>query len=87
MKVGRVGFREEGDFWNAYWMPKQDSAEGAILLGSLRLSLVKPRDPIYRGFMALMQDASGRLIEEVAGEAPTWGKPRVAPEGDRSGSA
>jgi hypothetical protein len=53
-KVGRLAQRREGGFWNAYWVPQQHTMDGALLVGSIRLS-VKGR--FREDFIALMQAA------------------------------
>lgn len=85
-QVGRLALRLEGDLWNAYYaMP--DTMDGAILLGSLRMRLA--HDPLLKqAFMALMQEAVSRLLQEKFGERPTWPTgPQPAPEHERGGRA
>lgn len=84
--VGRLAFRVEGDFWNAYWAPSESSMDGAIQLGSLRMSVAKL--PARKDqFMDLMRAAFGDMVNDVVGARPTWNAPRPGPEHERGGSA
>lgn len=85
MELGRLAFREEGEFWNAYWARRQDSMEDAILLGSIRMNLAK--GGAREGFLTLMQAAFDVIAADVTGQTPTWGKLKAAPENERSGNA
>jgi hypothetical protein len=85
MDIGRLALREEGDFWNAYWCPNTDNMDKSILLGSIRLNVVKGR--IYEDYIKLMKDAFNVIAKETIGQTPTWSKPKPAPEDERSGNA
>lgn len=82
-KIGRLALRVEGNSWNAYWA-KPDTMEGATLIASVNMQLVKTkaRQDEWR---LLMQEMAGDLIEEHAGVRPTWPEPEVAPEHERAG--
>jgi hypothetical protein len=81
----RLALREEGEFWNAYFA-KQGTMKDAILLGSIRLSLVRAPDRKEQ-FMALMRGVFADMLKEVTGQRPVWPEPggRPAPESERSG--
>jgi hypothetical protein len=40
MQVGRLAFREEGEYWNAYFAAEH-TMDGALLLGSIRLGVAR----------------------------------------------
>jgi hypothetical protein len=84
--VGRIAFRVEGEWWNAYWAPRQDSMEGAVSLGSVRMNLAS--DPTVKAsFMEAMKQAFVFAVKDAVGIAPTWNDPVPAPERERSGRA
>ena len=83
VELGRLALRHEGEWWNAYWARSQHSMEGAVLLGTIRMTVAKGRAKDV--FMAAMQEAFGQMVEEMTGEAPTWSEPRTAPETERAG--
>jgi hypothetical protein len=85
MKVGRLAFRQEGEFWNAYWAPNQHNLNKAILIGCIRLNTVKGQ--VREDFMQLMQNAFNVIVEDIMDETPVWSKPKTAPENERSGNA
>jgi hypothetical protein len=87
VEIGRLAFRHEGDFWNAYWSPDQDSMERALLLGSIRFSLVPADSQTYTEFMYLMRMAFELVAKERLGRTPEWGDTHPAPESERSGHA
>lgn len=86
VKIGRLAFREEGQFWNAYWAREQTSMKDAILLGSIRLHLAC-HEEVKKSFMKAMKAALGAACKDATGQTPTWSTPRVAPDNERSGSA
>ncbi len=84
-QVGRLALRVEGVWWNAYYA-QQGTMEGAILLGSLRMSLARvPK--LKTLFMDLMTATVGEAVKETFGLQPTWNAPEAAPEHERSGAA
>lgn len=86
-EIGRLALRVEGEFWNAYWAPHQTTMESAILLASIRMSLVGNGGPMKAEFMALAQNAFADAVRAATGQRPTWGTPVRAPEHERGGSA
>jgi hypothetical protein len=85
-EAGRLAFREEGDFWNAYWAPSLTSLQGALLLGSIRMSSAS-LGSIKNEFMEVMKNAFAAHVEEVTGRTLEWRKPVRAPKSERSGNA
>ena len=85
-ETGRIAFRAEGESWNAYWAPEQTSMSGALLLGSLRMSLAQ-RPHLKAEFMALMRLSFEAVAEDAFGQPLIWKEPRSAPENERSGNA
>ena len=77
----RLALRQEGKFWNAY-LASPDTMEGATLLGSIMLSVVKKNPKHKEAFMQLMQTVIGDALEEIVGIAPDF-IDRVAPDGER----
>jgi len=86
-EIGRLAFRVEGEMWNAYWAPSQQSMDGAVPLGSIRLSTVTGSRRAKNGFMALMRDLFSSAVKDALGQTPTWGDPVTAPERERAGRA
>lgn len=84
--VGRLALRAEGENWNAYYAA-QATMDGALPLGSIKLSLVTRSPKLKAAFMALMQQAVGEAIKGALGEEPTWRDPVSAPPNERSGNA
>jgi hypothetical protein len=81
--LGRLMFRVEGEFWNAYF---GTGPEDALLLGSIRMSLVTQSLVAKLQFMQMFSDAVARGIEDITGESPTM-TTEAAPENERSGRA
>ena len=84
-KIGRLALREEGNYWNAYWA-SLDTMEGATLLASVNMELVKTKER-QDEWRLLVQEMAGDIIEEHAGVRPTWPDPERAPEHERAGRA
>jgi hypothetical protein len=85
MEVGRLAFRHEGEWWNAYWARSQHSMADAIHLGSIRMSVVEGKPEVKDAFMRLMRLAFDRTVKDVTGQKPTWSEPVRGPESERSG--
>lgn len=79
--IGRLALREEVGFWRAYYA-KPDTMEGAVFLGSIRMTLVK--DPkIKEAFMQLMKDCVTLALLETD-VSVSWPNPPVtAPANER----
>jgi hypothetical protein len=79
----RLALREEGTLWNAY-LAASDSMDNAVLLGSIKLSVVKNSEARKREFMDLMTAVVADAIKDVIGLDPLFAE-RGAPESERSG--
>jgi hypothetical protein len=78
VKIGRLAFRSEGRMWSAYYA-KEDTMEGATLIGSISLKLVQNKDR-KSAFIAVMKDVVADILEEVTGIRPTFpNQPTAAP--------
>ena len=86
-EVGRLAFRQEGEWWNAYWSPDQHSMKRAILLGSIRMGAAMLSVPAKEGLMAAMQAAFDGIVHDLLNQTPSWSEPHEAPESERSGHA
>lgn len=83
-QVGRVAFRREGEWWNAYYaMP--NTMDGAIHLGSLKMTIAEGNPTAKRHFMQCMREAGADVIEAQTGVRPQWKTPVDAPEHERAG--
>ena len=85
-QIGRLAFREEGEWWKAYYaMPH--TMDRAILIGQIGMKFVsntKQARERKREFMLLMQAVFSDLAEEVLGARPSWPEPpQPAPEHER----
>ena len=84
-EIGRLAFRHEGEWWNAYWTPDQHSMKRALLLGSVRMSAVMLSAPAKETFMAAMQSVFDGIVHDIMNQNPSWRGPTRAPESERSG--
>lgn len=84
MIAGRLAMRHEGKFWNAYYaMP--DTMKGAILLGSIKMSLVEDK-PMRDAFIEVMKQALTVAAKEALNLDMTWPTPpKPAPESEKAG--
>ena len=85
-EVGRLALRVEGEWWNGYWAPRQDSMDGAIHIGSVRCGLAQ-NPKVKQAFIDLMTTAFGVAVTDATGLTATWAEPVTAPERERSGNA
>lgn len=84
-QLGRLAFRQEGNYWQAYYA-LTDTMEDAIPLSSIPMVLAQYPD-VKEAFISLMQLCMNKSIEEVIGETPEWKESQKAPEHERSGNA
>jgi hypothetical protein len=84
---GRLALRSEGEYWNAYYaLP--DTMDGAVLLGTIRITAVVDNPERKQAFMDLMRGIVTEFLEEMTGVEVAWpNPPEPAPEHERSGSA
>lgn len=85
VEVGRLALRHEGEWWNAYWARSLHSMDGAVLMGSIRMSLA--HGAAKDAFVSTMTLAFDQIVHEIVGQSPTWSAPRPGPENERSGHA
>lgn len=80
-QVGRLAFRVKDNMWNVYYAAN-DTMEGALLLGSLRMSLAMV--PEHRtAFMALMRGTMDTAFRKTMGLEPSWREPVESPAAER----
>lgn len=85
-KMGRLAFRREGKWWVAYYaMP--DTMKGALMLGSVRMTAAESNPKVKDGFISVMRELVGDILEAKFGVRPQCGGPQSAPEHERSGNA
>ncbi len=81
--IGRLAFRHEGDYWNAYYAVA-DSMNDAVPLAGIRFAIVHDYPARKAEFMNLMREVVGDLIEKQCGVRPIWPiPPQPAPEHER----
>jgi hypothetical protein len=81
-QVGRLAFRKEGEWVNAYWaMP--DTMEGAIHLGSMKVGMLDKDPALFEMYRELIRIGASKLLDMPAADWIT----EAAPEHERSGSA
>lgn len=83
-QVGRLALRREGKYWNAYYAA-ENTMDGAILLGSILMSVVERDKPMKEAFMGLMRSTVSLAFEGSLGRMPEWKEPQRAPENERAG--
>lgn len=83
VKIGRLAFRHEGQWWNAY-VALADTMQGALLIGSIAMAGVQRKDR-KEAFMRLMRDVHADLIEGATGKRPEFLEAVRAPEHERAG--
>lgn len=86
LQIGRLAMRQEGGNWNAYYA-KLGTMDGAILLGSCRMTLLMGKPERRAAFLAVMRDIVADIIEEAVGTRPAWGGEQSAPEHEKAGNA
>jgi hypothetical protein len=79
----RLALRQEGTLWNAY-LAENDNMNNAVLLGSIKLSVVKNNPELKQAFKDLMTAVVANAIKETTGIDPIFAE-RGAPESERSG--
>lgn len=62
----RIAYRAEGDFFNAYFA-HPNTLDGAIPLGSVRMSIIKNHAPARERFRSLIDDAVHSMFREATG--------------------
>lgn len=85
-QVGRVAFRHEGDYWNAYYaLP--DTMDGALLIASIHMGAVSGGDNEFRkiAFMELAKGIANDILRAAGHPITMDGQPHAAPEHERAG--
>jgi hypothetical protein len=77
-------FRVEGEWWNVYFGTGPDNA---VLLGSIRMTIVTASQEAKGAFIQIFSDAIKRELSEITGQAVDMPGPAPAPEHERAGSA
>jgi hypothetical protein len=84
--AGRVAFREEGDYVNAYFAAA-DTMDGALLVSSMRRALLQEDPALWEAWRELMRDVFAAFFKRrgmtVGGP---WREFR-APEHEKTGNA
>jgi hypothetical protein len=79
----RLAFRQEGENWCVY-LANPDNMEDALLMASIRMSIVTQSERHKRAFMDLMKAILDDTIKDRVGvRADSWIE-REAPEHERS---
>jgi hypothetical protein len=81
-KVGRLAFRQEGEWWAAY-CAEPGNMVGAVKLGTILLRAIQ-HPQRKADFIALMRELVGDVIEHSIGIRPIWPTgPEIAPMHER----
>ena len=83
-KIGRLAMRQEGGNWCAYYA-QTDTMNGALFLGSIRMSIVMKNRERKEEFKSLMSESVADIIQEITGVRPDMGHSEPAPESERAG--
>jgi len=83
--AGRIAFRVEGQWWVAYWA-KPDTMIGAIMLGSIRMSVASVPESKAQFIACMKAGLQAALSETTGAKVKNW-RTEAAPEHERSGSA
>lgn len=83
-RLGALKFRVEGEMWNCYY-DQESEKRLAVLMGSIRLSLVAHDEITKEMFMGTMQGAFDGLMQKVCGIKPIWDDPQI-PAGEKEGT-
>lgn len=86
-ELGRLAMRQEGAYWNAYYAPHMASMGEAILIGSIKMTVIQKDMDLKNAFMMLMQGSVSVAIEDSIGVAPNWSDPVTAPQHEKAGNA
>jgi hypothetical protein len=71
---GRLAFREQGQWWIAYWA-RLDTMDGATELARVRMVAIM-QDPILRQqFINFCKATFDVVVREALGTTPLWPKP------------
>jgi hypothetical protein len=79
----RLAIRSEGEFVNAYHA-ETGTMKGALLLGSIRRTLLRQQPDLFDTWKSLMSKAYSQMIEDALSVKPTMIE-EPAPEHERAG--
>ena len=79
----RLAFRDEGDFWNCYFAG-METMDDAILIGSIRMSLIEIVPALHQGFLDMMRAVFDQLVQNITGARPAKWTPGPGPEHERT---
>ena len=82
----RLAIRSEGEYINCYFA-EDDTMDDALLLGSIKRSIVETDERLFDEWREFMQRAFGLVAVRAIGVEPVWSEPEKAPEHERSGRA
>lgn len=82
----RLAIREEGGFVNAY-IASRETMNDAMLIGSIRKSIVADKNEAWDIWKKLMTDALAGAVVKILGVEPDEMVERRPPEHERSGNA
>lgn len=85
-EIGRLALRQEGEYWNAYYA-LMETMDGAILLGSIKMSLVTENGARQLLFMGMMQEVVAEIVQRATGSEVDFLEPQTAPQHEKSGNA
>lgn len=83
--VFRIAFRNEGEHVNCYYAAP-DTMEGAMLLSSMRRSLLRSVPGMWDQWREMMRAALALATEEVLGVTADDWETHPAPEHERAGN-
>jgi hypothetical protein len=83
-RTGRLAFRREGNYWNAYYADLK-TMDDAVMLGSICMAAVNNNPESKQAFMDLMKTALDDFFEASLGQRATWQDPQNAPPHERGG--
>ena len=65
--LARLAMRAENGYWCAYYAPP-DTMDGAILLGSIKITVIIEKPARREQFLALMHDVMRGAIKDACGK-------------------
>jgi hypothetical protein len=84
-KPFRIAFREDGQFWRAYFVRNVDSMQDAIELASVRINIVRGEPELQEAFKTFAKRLMNKAVVAVFGpdaKVTMWDE-QAAPEDER----
>lgn len=75
-RIGKAQFREEEEFWNAYFIT--DSDHGDILIASVQAKIIKNSKEREKQFIDFVVESICDIIEDITGRRPSFSDPEIA---------